>query len=220
MLSALAIVLGLTGLAIAAAALVEARTGGFVDGLADEFLPWVVLLQSSIMAGGAWVAVGGRAAVLGFRTVPRRWILAAVAGVAAILLYDVAAASIIDPDGVKDAQAGDAIADYLDDAPANDFLLLLVMAAGVAPLGEEMLFRGLIFAWLSRWTGWIPAALLTALLFALGHLAGGTLHGVASFGAGLVLAVLYRASGSLWPAILAHGLNNTIAIALLWLGAE
>jgi membrane protease YdiL (CAAX protease family) len=184
------------------------------------FLPIVLIAQCAILIAGSWFGLrrrtGERARALGFRLVGKRWILFAAIGVAGIFLGSLVATELLG----SGEQVKDDIVGFLDEAGPREFLLLLVIGAGLAPLAEEMFFRGLLFAWLTRWTGAIPSALLTALLFALAHYPAGLLHAVATFGAGLILAALFRLSGSLLPAALAHGLNNALSLSLMWLGLD
>jgi CAAX protease family protein len=82
----------------------------------------------------------------------------------------------------------------------------------VAPICEELLFRGFIFRALSNWRGVWPAALITGVLF-------GAVHGLSAPAVdllplaflGFVLCILYHRSGSLYPCIALHVLNNAIA---------
>jgi uncharacterized protein len=82
----------------------------------------------------------------------------------------------------------------------------------VAPICEEMLFRGFIFTALRNWKGpWI-GALLTALLFGAVHATSAPAVDLLPLAAlGFALCLLYRATGSLYPCIAAHALNNAIA---------
>jgi len=94
------------------------------------------------------------------------------------------------------------------------FAAMSVMAGVVAPLAEEIAFRGLVFAWLRVRVGVLPGALLSAVAFA-------SLHGVPALipaltVIGFALALIYQRSGSLWPAVIAHGVFNTIMIAMLY----
>lgn len=93
-------------------------------------------------------------------------------------------------------------------------LAMLVMAGVIAPFGEELAFRGLLFPWLGARLGVPAGAVLSALCFA-------ALHGVvilipALTVVGIALAVLYQRCRSLWPVILAHGAFNSIMIVLLY----
>jgi membrane protease YdiL (CAAX protease family) len=93
-------------------------------------------------------------------------------------------------------------------------LAMLVMAGFVAPFGEELAFRGLLFPWLRGHLGVAAAAVLSGLIFAV-------LHGVpilipALTAIGIALALLYHRCGSLWPVILAHGAFNGIMVIGLY----
>lgn len=93
-------------------------------------------------------------------------------------------------------------------------LAMLVMAGFVAPFGEELAFRGLLFPWLRERLGVIAAAVVSGLIFAI-------LHGVpilipALTAIGTALALLYHRCGSLWPVILAHGAFNGIMVITLY----
>jgi hypothetical protein len=93
-------------------------------------------------------------------------------------------------------------------------LSMLVMTGFVAPLGEEVAFRGLLFPWLRSRLGVGAAAVVSGLVFAI-------LHGVpilipALTAIGAALALFYHRCGSLWPVILAHGVFNAIMIVLLY----
>ena len=73
----------------------------------------------------------------------------------------------------------------------------------LAPILEELLFRGLLYkAWARQW-GWIRSSLLTAVLFAAYHLVFGF-----AFVLSLVLVCLYRRTGSLRAAICVHAAYN------------
>jgi membrane protease YdiL (CAAX protease family) len=103
---------------------------------------------------------------------------------------------------------------------ANETTSLLVLSAGltcvVAPICEELLFRGYIFTALRTWRGTWPAALITGLLFGGVHAGSApALDLVPLAGLGLGLCLLYRYTGSLYPCIAAHSLNNSLAFGAL-----
>lgn len=108
----------------------------------------------------------------------------------------------------------------LEQLGSNEGAALLLLSAGltcvVAPVCEELLFRGYIFTALRNWRGTLPAALITALLFGGVHVGSAPaldLVPLAALGFGLCL--LYRYTGSLYPCIVAHSLNNSLAFASL-----
>jgi membrane protease YdiL (CAAX protease family) len=86
-----------------------------------------------------------------------------------------------------------------------------------APLVEEVAFRGVLYATLRTKMSMAPAALLSAGTFAVVH--GYGMVGLASvFWSGIIWAVAYERTRSLWPAVLAHGVNNLLVTAeFLWL---
>jgi membrane protease YdiL (CAAX protease family) len=79
-----------------------------------------------------------------------------------------------------------------------------------APLFEEIVFRGLLYATLRRRLPWPVAATLSAGVFAVAH--G---YGPAGFGSvflsGLLWAIAYERTGSLLPNTAAHVVNNVAA---------
>lgn len=94
------------------------------------------------------------------------------------------------------------------------FALALVVVS-VGPLVEELLFRGvLLSALLQRFrTGW--SIVISSLAFALVHLPGlqyqwYALPELALLA--LVLAWLRLRSGSIWPGVVAHGVNNLLGV--------
>ena len=77
------------------------------------------------------------------------------------------------------------------------------------PLCEELYFRGILYGALRRF-GPILATLGSSLLFAVVHFTPAAIPVLAVLG--IALAVLYELTGSLWPPIAFHVLNNTLAM--------
>lgn len=103
---------------------------------------------------------------------------------------------------------------------ANETSALLALSAllttVIAPICEETLFRGYIFATLCKWRGWLPAAAVTGVLFGLVHAGSAPAADLVPLAVlGLMLCWLYRITGSLYPCIAAHSLNNSIAFGAL-----
>nr|MBC7244823.1 CPBP family intramembrane metalloprotease [Chloroflexota bacterium] len=95
-------------------------------------------------------------------------------------------------------------------------LILALLAGGVvAPIVEEIFFRGCLFAGLYRLVGLRRAAVLSAALFALVHVLPTSWPPI--FVLGLLLALLYEQTGSIWPAVIVHSTMNTLAFLASYL---
>ncbi len=95
-------------------------------------------------------------------------------------------------------------------------LLSAALTCVVAPVCEEFLFRGFIFTALRSWRGTLPAALMTGLVFGGVHYGSApTLDLVPLAVLGFGLCLLYRYTGSLYPCMIAHSLNNSLAFSSL-----
>jgi membrane protease YdiL (CAAX protease family) len=89
-------------------------------------------------------------------------------------------------------------------------LLMVLLAIGLAPLAEEVFFRGFFFGGLQARWGFARAAGVSALVFSLGHLQLGVI--VPIFILGIFLAWLYARTGSVWPCIITHMAYNGLGV--------
>lgn len=90
--------------------------------------------------------------------------------------------------------------------------ILIAVLAIVPAVAEELAFRGVVLGALRRRMQLPGALVLQALLFALLH--GSLFRLLPTFCLGLLLGLLAARTRSLWPAMLAHALNNTILVVL------
>jgi len=101
----------------------------------------------------------------------------------------------------------------------TDLLMNLVFIAGLAAVGEELLFRGmaqrlLIKIFKNPWTGII----VSAAIFSAMHM---QFFGfLPRFALGILLGAIYWYSGSLWVAMLAHFIYDAALITLAWFYPE
>lgn len=99
----------------------------------------------------------------------------------------------------------------------GEFFMALVIMAFFPALFEEVFFRGAVQNLLERW--WkkpLLAILVTSLLFSLIHMSVFLFLSRALLG--FVLGLMYQRSRNLWVNIVAHFLNNTVAvIQLFWI---
>jgi membrane protease YdiL (CAAX protease family) len=105
-------------------------------------------------------------------------------------------------------------------------LQLIFIAIGLVvlpPLTEEVFFRGLLFGSLRKGMKILPAAIITSLLFAAGHLAESAdssllyIAAIDTFVLSLVLVYLRVKTGGLWASIGLHAIKNGIAFTSLFL---
>ena len=88
-----------------------------------------------------------------------------------------------------------------------EYLAFWAGAVLVAPVAEELIFRGyLLNLWAARWGMW-PAVIISSLVFGLFHWE----RAVFAAPIGLILALVYLKYDSLWPGIFLHGAYNALA---------
>jgi membrane protease YdiL (CAAX protease family) len=92
---------------------------------------------------------------------------------------------------------------------------LLLAGIVVAPVVEEIFFRGFLYAGLAQRYPWRKAALISSAFFALVHLQPTAI--VPIFILGYIFAYLYRRSGSIWPAVVMHVSTNALALGAAYL---
>jgi len=169
-----------------------------------------------VLAAVYCAQLGGRvvrAWQLGLRSPAAGWLSAGgrvVALIVAFLVLSVAWSAIFNPSEEK----------LLEQLGSNQSTALLLLSAAltcvIAPICEEILFRGYIFTALRNWRGTLTAAVVTGLLFGGVHVGSAPaldLVPLAALGFGLCL--LYRRTGSLYPCFAAHSLNNSLAFSSL-----
>lgn len=86
--------------------------------------------------------------------------------------------------------------------------LALVLGAVIAPIAEETFFRGFLFAGLRKYYSFWIAGGVSALIFAAGHMVPGAILPLCVLG--LLFAWLRERTGSIWPSIAMHMLNNAL----------
>ncbi|HEY0603706.1 MAG TPA: type II CAAX endopeptidase family protein [Herpetosiphonaceae bacterium] len=96
-----------------------------------------------------------------------------------------------------------------------NFGLVFLVGAIIAPIVEEMLFRGLLYQWLRNHTGAVGAILLSGAIFSVVHVYPVIL--LPLFVVGVVLAAVFEWTRSLWITITLHFFQNALAISVLFL---
>lgn len=149
----------------------------------------------------------------------RRWgavfalgLVAYLAAMPLIWFYSVWYQALLHAVGI-DPTLQDVAAALTDRQPWAMRLYLTVLGVAVAPLAEELVFRGVLLPAVARLTGVVPAVLIVSALFAGVHMHVPTL--VPLFGIGVALSLAYLYTGSLVTAVVMHGVFNAVNLALL-----
>ncbi len=93
-------------------------------------------------------------------------------------------------------------------------LLAVLVTSVVAPVCEEVFFRGMLYQFLRARLGVVAAVVVSAALFAGGH--GIPLLFPILFFMGCMLAIVFEASRSLYASIGFHAVNNAVAVILVY----
>lgn len=101
------------------------------------------------------------------------------------------------------------LAQYMFDQ--NIWLEIIAMVV-MAPIVEELLFRGLIYKRCQDYWGEKIAIVVSALIFGLYHM--NVVQGIYAFCLGYVLAFMYMKFKNLWIPILFHGIANGISVLI------
>lgn len=96
----------------------------------------------------------------------------------------------------------------------SNFAAVFLVGAVIAPIVEELIFRGLIYQWLRARSNVVVAVLVSAAIFSGAHVIPVLLP--ALFGVGVVLALAYEWSRSLWVTIALHFFQNALAISVFF----
>ena len=100
------------------------------------------------------------------------------------------------------------------DAAGYELVLAFITLVLMAPLYEEMLFRGFVFRGLAKALSFWPAAITVSALFGLAH--GQINVAVDTFLIGMVASWLVWHTKSIWPAILLHVIKNLVAYIFIF----
>lgn len=100
-------------------------------------------------------------------------------------------------------------------AGGAQLVLAFIALVILAPISEEILFRGYVFQGLKKKLHWVPSAIIVSGLFGLAHMQLNV--GLDTFAMGFMACVLLEMTGSLWTAILLHIIKNFVAFYFLYI---
>lgn len=159
---------------------------------------------------------------LGLRPLPLTYIarVGLAAGLVGLVFIDVLEL-VLSQAGLRPNQI-DQFRFVLTEGPAA-FMLVLISAGLVAPVIEEVFFRGFVFGLYRRRQPLWMAYVVSSLLFTLLHLDPTSMNvsqmaglSIGIFLLAVLLAWLYEHTGSLYPGMVAHAVNNASGLVLFY----
>jgi len=192
-------------------------SGTFLVAALSTEIPMLALVYIRLVMPGAvtWKE-------LGLRRVPVDYALrmGLGAGLAGLVVIDLVG-TLLSQVGLRPNQL-EQFGFVLSEGPGA-FVLLLILAGVVAPFVEELFFRGFLFGlYRRRHRLWVAYG-VSSLVFTLLHLEPNRMNvpqmaglSVGIFLLSMLLAWLYQHTGSLYPGMLAHAVNNATGLILFY----
>jgi len=187
----------------------------------DRWGEHVVLLGATLALQGIMLLsvwhfavrpIGGRWALLGFRRVkPISTTLIAIAGITVCQVLVIAYVQLVNWLDIDFLLPGDPFESW--DIDPISFSIIAFSAVIIAPLFEEVFFRGFMYQAFRKTMRLWPAALLTSLVFGIAHIDPAVIIPIALVG--MILLGIYRWTGNLWSSIITHAGYNGIAVTAL-----
>jgi membrane protease YdiL (CAAX protease family) len=191
--------------------------GTFVIAALSTDLPMLIFVYVRLIWPGALTWTD-----LGLKPLPLDYTLrmGVAAGLGGLVIIDVVGTLLtqvgLRPNQIEEFQF------VLQEGPLA-FVVVLVGAAVVAPFFEELFFRGFLFGVYRRRQPLWLAYLVSGVLFTILHLEPNrmTVNQMAGLSVGIfmlamLLAWLYQHTGSLYPGMIAHGINNAAGLILFY----
>lgn len=200
---------------------------GFVAIVVADAWGWVPITQTLYLLPFVWLALRLRSepwSTLGFAR-PDHWGRAIGLGIVAGVAMEAFAVLVTTPwiSGLFGTEP-----DYSELAAVRGslplLLLFLALSWSLAAFGEELCFRGFFMLRLARQFGegrgaWAASLVLSSALFGWGHTEQGAAGWVQEGLSGLLLGLLFLGTRrNLVVPIVAHGVSNTVAFGLIYLG--
>ena len=155
---------------------------------------------------------GRRWALLGFRRIrPISTTLIAIAGITICQVLVVGYVQLVNWLGIDFLVPGDPFESW--DIDPVSFAIITFSAVVIAPLVEEIFFRGFMYQAFRKSMSVWPAAILASLVFGIAHIDSAIIIPIALIG--MILLGIYRWTGNLWSSIITHAGYNTIAVTAL-----
>lgn len=175
-----------------------------------------MVYTAALLATFLWIVLRGRGTwhEIGFRSTSPWWVLL-IFGIFMVQLLGVLIINVIVQQIVGTFE-NPQIAALTDERGFSwlNFAVVFVVGAIIAPVVEELVFRGLLYQWLRTHAGVVVAVLLSAAIFSVVHVIPVLLPSL--FVVGLILTLAFEWSQSLWVTIALHMFQNGLAIIALY----
>lgn len=179
--------------------------------LALQGLLGVTLIAAAFAAASPGSSLFAAPAALGWRAPGRGWIRPTLIAYLGYVACALVIAALLSP------EQEDITRELGFDEGGFTAVVVGLLVIAMAPVSEEIFFRGFIFSGLRRGMPVVIAAVISAAIWGLFHYTGPDSWAVclqlAIFG--VFLAWLYQRTGSIWPPIGVHAFNNALAFIVL-----
>lgn len=99
------------------------------------------------------------------------------------------------------------------DINAFTILISFVSAVIISPIYEEIFYRGFIYRWLRTRISMRWAVVISSFIFTIAHIPTYNVMPI-NFFSGIIFALAYERTNSIWPAIIVHALTNAVWLLL------
>ncbi len=184
--------------------------------MAGQYLVFI-LIGFLVMMRRVKARTGQELSVLGLRVVDRigPLVYAGVAGYSIYLLAIIVQGLTMHGTPLAQLEALQVGVKLFRQQNAASIVIYVGLLGVVAPIAEELIFRGFVYGALRRYVPAFAAVGVSAIVFGLMHMNSLALVQIVFIG--IVLAVLYERTRSLLPGIVCHGLNNILVFCLILL---
>lgn len=186
--------------------------------ITPEYIAGMLFLQGLVPLAAVYLVMvrvrGTSWHELGLRPISRRWgVWAALIALLSIPLVGLVnhAVQILMDEPFHNPQVA-VLAQAAITVPA--IIATFAVVSILVPFVEELVFRGLLYGWIRKRLNVPAGVLLSAIVFSLAH--GIIILVPALVVQGIVLALLYEYSRSLWPPIVFHATFNAAMTAALY----
>jgi len=188
-----------------------AETGVLVAGTFGVYCAMLWLMHRVLIKGYAADVSQLGISLKGFFRNARDGIIGYIAFVPAFFLLLIVSLLVCQLLGIK-PQAHELVEIFSAEESPWTRAYLVVLAAGFAPVYEEIVFRGFIYGVLRKYAGVSGGMALSGFFFAAIHFNAAQFIPV--WGLGIMLAYLYEKTGTLVAPVVFHAVNNGIAVAI------